>query len=113
MLPARHRMRRSEDFSATLRGGVRGGARRVVVHMDLTEGTPLVGFVVSKAVGNSVVRHRVVRKLRHIARDVLLGERTGRIVVRALPAAANASSDELREDVVEATGRAERKAVSR
>jgi ribonuclease P protein component len=57
---------------------------------------PRVGFVVSKAVGPSVTRNKVVRRLRHLAR-----ERTaclpahGMLVVRALPAAADASYDEL------------------
>lgn len=61
---------------------------------------PRVGFVVSKAVGNSVVRHRVTRRLRH-----LLRERIGTLpddcslVVRALPAAATSSSAELAVDL--------------
>jgi ribonuclease P protein component len=70
--------------------------------MDLTRtGSPVrVGFVVSKAVGNSVVRHRVSRRLRH-----LVGDRLGTLapgstlVVRALPAAATASSAELGSDL--------------
>jgi ribonuclease P protein component len=54
---------------------------------------------VSKAVGNSVVRHRVSRKLRHVVRDRLdrLPEGTS-LVVRALPAAADASSADLAND---------------
>lgn len=58
-----------------------------------------VGFVVSKAVGNSVVRHRVSRKLRHVVRDRLarLPEGTS-LVVRALPASAEASSADLAAD---------------
>jgi ribonuclease P protein component len=59
-----------------------------------------VGFVVSKAVGNSVVRHRVSRKLRHVARDRLDALPAGTsLVVRALPAAAEASSAELADDL--------------
>jgi ribonuclease P protein component len=59
-----------------------------------------VGFVVSKAVGNSVVRHRVSRRLRH-----QMAERLGQlpvgaaVVVRALPPAATASSAELGKDL--------------
>ena len=59
-----------------------------------------VGFVVSKAVGNSVVRHRVSRRLRH-----QMAERLGQlpvgaaVVVRALPPAAAASSAELGKDL--------------
>ncbi len=61
---------------------------------------PRVGFVVSKAVGNSVVRHRVVRRLRHVVRDRLGTVRPGcTLVVRALPSAATAASAELGGDI--------------
>jgi ribonuclease P protein component len=61
---------------------------------------PRVGFVVSRAVGNSVVRHRVTRRLRHLLRD-RIGTLPGdcSLVVRALPAAAGSSSAELAEDL--------------
>jgi ribonuclease P protein component len=59
-----------------------------------------VGFVVSKAVGNSVIRHRVSRRLRHLMRDRLGTLPTGcTLVVRALPAAAAASSADLGIDL--------------
>jgi ribonuclease P protein component len=63
-------------------------------------GVPRVGFVVSKAVGNSVVRHRVARRLRHVVRDRLGTVRLGcTLVVRALPPAAEAASAELGSDI--------------
>jgi ribonuclease P protein component len=59
-----------------------------------------VGFVVSKAVGNSVVRHRVSRRLRHLMRDRLGTLPLGcTLVIRALPAAAAASSADLGTDL--------------
>jgi ribonuclease P protein component len=59
-----------------------------------------VGFVVSKAVGNSVVRHRVTRRLRHLMADRIGTLPPGcALVVRALPAAAGASSSELGADL--------------
>jgi ribonuclease P protein component len=61
---------------------------------------PLVGFVVSKAVGNAVARNRVKRRLRHLVRarlTALPGD--GVLVVRALPAAAEASSARLARDL--------------
>lgn len=58
------------------------------------------GFVVSKAVGGSVVRTRVKRRLRHLVRDRLGSLPTGStLVVRAAPAAADASSAELARDL--------------
>jgi ribonuclease P protein component len=61
---------------------------------------PRAGFVVGKAVGNSVVRHRVTRRLR----AVVLGElprlpESADLVVRARPEAAAATSDQLRSDL--------------
>jgi ribonuclease P protein component len=58
------------------------------------------GFVVGRAVGNSVVRHRVTRRLRAVVRDELhrLPSRAD-LVVRARPEAADATSDVLRRDL--------------
>ena len=69
-------------------------------------GTPRAGFVVGRAVGGSVVRHRVVRRLRHLVRDRLRQLPPGsRLVVRALPAAATADSAALAGDLDAALGR--------
>ncbi|GAB2739816.1 hypothetical protein GCM10027174_11430 [Salinifilum aidingensis] len=59
-----------------------------------------VGFVVSRAVGNAVVRHRVTRRLRHLMRNRLPSLPAGTlVVVRALKPAADASSAELGTDL--------------
>lgn len=113
MLSARNRMRRSEDFTDALRKGTRAATPTVVVHLDARprEGEPLVGFVVSKAVGNSVIRHRVQRQLRHLMRDKVTSLPGGsRVVVRALPPAAEAGSAVLRTDIDGALVRAAAKA---
>lgn len=63
-------------------------------------GGPRAGFVVGRAVGNSVVRHRVTRRLRAVVHDQL--DRlppTADLVVRARPEAATASSADLRRDL--------------
>jgi ribonuclease P protein component len=66
-----------------------------------------VGFVVSRAVGGSVVRHTVTRRLRHLVRDRLSVLPAGcALVVRALPAAAAATSAELAVDLDAAIARA-------
>ncbi|MEV4143351.1 ribonuclease P protein component [Amycolatopsis sp. NPDC049691] len=113
MLPAAARLRRSEDFRVVLRRGSRAGRRRLVVHAlttdpsgatDTVRSTTVpgarAGFVVSKAVGNSVVRHRVTRRLRHLVSARLGTLPPGSaLVVRALPPSATASSAELGADL--------------
>ena len=73
MLPTRHRLRNSSDFAAVFRGargagGSRSGSRFIVVQVTSTDARagqpPRVGLVVSKAVGNAVVRNRTKRVLR-------------------------------------------------
>ncbi|MCC2307892.1 ribonuclease P protein component [Cellulomonas chengniuliangii] len=92
MLPAAHRMRRPAEFEQAVRRGARGGRESLVVHLvtrtDPGPG-PVVGFVVSKGVGNAVVRNRVKRRLRALVRDRLgaIPADSG-IVVRALAPAA-------------------------
>lgn len=59
-----------------------------------------VGFVVGKAVGNSVVRHRVTRRLRAVVRDELHRlPASADLVVRARPEAGTAASEDLRRDL--------------
>jgi ribonuclease P protein component len=102
VLPAGSRLTRRDEFTSVLRRGRRSGRSRLVVHLrtahDDTERR--AGFVVSKAVGGSVVRHRVTRRLRHLVASRLAALPAGtRLVVRALPPAATASSAELAEDL--------------
>jgi ribonuclease P protein component len=67
---------------------------------------------VSKAVGGSVVRHAVARRLRHLVRPRLASLPIGSLlVVRALPDAATASSDQLAIDLDAALERALRKST--
>jgi len=70
------------------------------MHCSAARGGPRAGLIVSKAVGGSVVRHRVSRRLRHLLAPRLreLPE-TAMVVVRALPPAAGASSAELGDDL--------------
>ncbi|UGY92559.1 ribonuclease P protein component [Streptomyces gobiensis] len=109
MLPTEHRLRRREDFAAAVRRGRRAGRPLLVVH--LRSGTdphtageiappPRAGFVVSKAVGNAVVRNRVKRRLRHLIRDRLALLPPGSlVVVRALPGAGEADHEQLARDL--------------
>lgn len=71
----------------------------LVVHRrDLPESphAPRVGFVVPKAVGNAVTRHRVTRRLRAVMAARLPDLPAGTdLVVRANPVAGQATSAEL------------------
>jgi ribonuclease P protein component len=123
VLAATQRIRHSTDFAAAIRGGRRSGRGTVVVHLSVP-GPPVesfaepapagstaspasagfvvsrAGFVVSKAVGNAVVRNRVRRRLRHLVRDRLADLPAGSLlVVRALPPAATAPSTVLGADL--------------
>ena len=106
VLPAAHRLRTSREFSQVVRGGRRAGRPLLTVHLD-SEGTDrTAGLVVSKAVGGSVVRHRVARRLRHLLAARLPELPAGtRLVVRAAPAAANATSAALGADLDRALAR--------
>lgn len=87
----------------------------MVVHVrrDDTQNPPeftRVGFVVSKKVGNAVIRNRVKRRLRHLTVGLECPFATD-VVVRALPAAAT-DPDRLGSDLRSAWDRAFAKAVS-
>ena len=109
MLPPDNRLTDGASFRQSVRVGRRSGSRTLVVHLavpDREGDDPLVGFVVSKAVGNAVVRNRVKRRLRHLAREyvsTLPGSAV--LVVRALPASATASSGELSTDLARCLAR--------
>lgn len=127
MLAQHHRLRSSRDFTTTVRNGCRVGTRTLVVHYlpadpALAIGQNLVdvqqdkssdsaggkaavgqaarvGFIVSRAVGGSVTRKRVTRRLRHIAKSHIGQLPVGSLlVVRALPRASLATSSQLDSD---------------
>lgn len=107
MLPAQNRVRKSGEFSEIFREGRRSGNRLLVVHAVTTATNAdlsKVGFVVGKKVGNSVIRHRVTRRLRHLVRP-LLPEISARLVIRALPAIKNKNSREIEAALFHALGR--------
>ncbi len=104
MLPARHRMTRSAEFGSTVKNGVRAVERDIVVHAQRfdqeSEPGPRIGLVVGKSVGSAVERHRVARRLRHVARNVVTELDPGvRIVIRALPGSRHAVSARLEQQL--------------
>lgn len=127
MLSAEHRLRAQADFRDVVRRGRRAGRPLLVLHLLVPRpprsgaagsdtpdaGSPgdappgpgsavpaRAGLVVSRTVGNAVVRHRVSRRLRHLLRDRLLLLPDGaRLVVRAASAAGAADSAALAHDL--------------
>lgn len=125
VLPIDARIRRSRDFNSVLRRGRRAARGGVVVHWacagearhatpsnaapsDAEEPPPArAGFVVSKAVGNAVVRNKVKRRLRHAVAEQMRSWPAGTdVVVRATPKAAGRDFARLNRDLAEAVARA-------
>jgi ribonuclease P protein component len=103
-----HRLTRGDDLRRVARRGRRSGSDTLVVHLlsgDRDEASratdpPRVGLVVGRAVGNSVLRHRVQRQLRHLCRERLDRLPPGSdLVVRALAPAGHATYQELGADL--------------
>jgi ribonuclease P protein component len=108
VLSAEHRLRRRGQFTDVVRRGRRAGRPLLTVHLLSTaEAAPArAGLVVSKAVGGSVVRTRVARRLRHQLRPLVAGLPAGtHLVVRAAPSAATATSADLAADLRSALDR--------
>ena len=107
MLPRASRLTRAADFRRVVRTGRRAGSATLVVHRADSPLRPRAGFVVSRAVGNSVVRNRVQRRLRSLVAGLDPEWMAGSdLVVRALPPAAEASYAQLHDDLVRCLQRA-------
>lgn len=94
-------MRRSTEFDATVKYGMRTVQPDVIVHVrrgsdrDESQDTqgPRVGLIIARRVGSAVERHRVARRLRHVARPLLTNlHPLDRVVIRALPSSRHVSS---------------------
>jgi ribonuclease P protein component len=108
-----------------VKSGARAGSALLVVH-ELTDAPcapassdaprsscPRVGFIVSKAVGNAVVRNRVKRRLRNLCREQLKTlPDDALVVIRALPEAAHASYSELGVELKRCLSRVQQRARS-
>ncbi len=123
MLPKEHRLTSSRDHRDTMRQGSRAGGGGVMVAVRIgpprsaAAGSPWrCGLVVSKAVGNAVVRHRVQRRLRHVIFELMRDEALAApaegqldMVIRAFPEIVDLDHAQLSSAVHSAAQRALRK----
>jgi ribonuclease P protein component len=90
MLAKTARISNSADFAKATKSGLRSTTNSLVGYLHLSNSSEPArcGLIINKSVGNSVVRHNVARKIRHIIADNLTSLPAGSLfVVRALPAA--------------------------
>ncbi|MDN4613486.1 ribonuclease P protein component [Leifsonia sp. F6_8S_P_1B] len=103
MLAKANRITRGADYRATVRRGARFSGTNTVAYVRPNPDSDVVrfGFIVSKAVGVAVRRNLVRRRLKAAAYDLLprFGEGGVDVVIRALPASAQASWASLHEEV--------------
>lgn len=116
MLPIRYRLTPRSAIADTIRRGRRTRSGCVVIHAQLPQrggadspaaaAPAQAAFAVGRSVGSSVERHRVTRRIRAVIPPILDGLPPGsRLVVRALPEAADASTDRLARDISGALAR--------
>ena len=90
MLPKQNRLTSTKDFQNVTKTGVRVYSDIAVIYAlanPTSQKNSEVGLIVSKVVGNSVVRHKVSRHIRIVVKEIL--EKIPgniQIVIRALPA---------------------------
>lgn len=104
MLARRNRIVRSDDYRSVVRSGRRSSTPHLVVYLRAggADRPPRAGFIVSKAVGNAVKRNLVRRRFK-AAVSVLVEELAPGtdVVIRALPAAAQASWASLSTEITQ------------
>jgi ribonuclease P protein component len=91
VLPKNNRLRSGVDFNLVTKTGARFTSDNLVIYaLPNTSNQNQVGFIVNRAVGGSVSRHLVSRKLRHNFANQLPNLKTNlKLVVRVLKAQNN------------------------
>lgn len=137
MLARENRLQKAEQFRSTMRQGRKVSADHLVIYLKRDEALPHArfGFVVAKSIGGAVKRNLVKRRMRSIAREVLVSttniasvnaladsnatatsasgasdvsnhSNSFDVVVRALPGAAEIEWNKLREEFLGAFSKA-------
>ena len=105
MLPKQNRLTSTKDFQNVTKTGVRVYSDIAVIYAlanPTSQKNSEVGLIVSKVVGNSVVRHKVSRHIRNVVKE-LLETIPGniQIVIRALPKVTEIEFNELSKIITE------------
>lgn len=92
---------RSADFETTVKHGMRTVRSDMVVYWWRgSGGGPRVGLIIAKSVGSAVERHRVARRLRHVAGSIVKElHPSDHVVIRALPSSRHVSSARLEQQL--------------
>ena len=115
MLPKDARLTSSSDFARTTKSGSRATTDHFVGYLYINPAvnqsdekvSPKAGLVISKAVGNSVQRHRLARRVRHaIAPNLSTLPANSLLVIRALKQGESFNSDEITRLIKKVTERA-------
>jgi ribonuclease P protein component len=88
MLAKTARISNSADFAKATKSGLRSTTNSLVGYLHLSNSIEPArcGLIINKSVGNSVIRHNVARKIRHLIADNLNSLPTGSLfVIRVLP----------------------------
>lgn len=108
MLARANRLVSADDYRTVLRRGSRRASVNTVVSVARTKSGDAArfGFIVTRKVGNAVVRNRVRRRMKAVAWELVSGGLSGvDVVVRALPASAEAGWASLHSEITEALER--------
>ena len=126
MLPNSARIKSSSDFARVTKSGRRTSTDSLIAYLLLNQSNsgsnlnfnsnsnlnhkkddnPKLGLIISKSVGNSVVRHRIARQIRHASFNYLSLLPTGSLlVIRAMKRSNNAfiETKELFEKISQVT----------
>ena len=93
MLAKSARLTESGDFARATKSGIRYSSTNFVGYLYITEfdRPARAGLIISKAVGSSVARHHLARKIRHCIREHYTSLPIGALlVIRGLNKSANA-----------------------
>ncbi|THG29464.1 ribonuclease P protein component [Naasia lichenicola] len=108
MLHRANRIVTGADYRRVVRRGRRSAGQLTIVHVQKADADAPArfGFIVSRAVGGAVQRNRVRRRLKAISHGILTDGLAGvDVVIRALPASAQADWSSLSGEVEQAMHR--------